>query len=362
MTTDKTIDEEEQVDHYDMEDPPVIVEDIELDDVDKKEEKVEVVTSTTTKKDDVDITETEEAHDVDDTTGNSNIANNNTSPHDDAGTGNDITTMFKIKEEQLPLAAYIFASMIFLIAVAITNNNIIQWYGYGLSVGIVGMIMGVGGLAMDYFQPNYQKYMSGLLLTWASIGAFIFTFANSSPFRFTGNGKLFHVNAGTEYWVSDFGFVIQRHLTNFFPSKCPQWLVGYFALWGMVISASIHAGVTKEAVQQQISAASSYAGLLICSIIMVIATSFVIADADGYFGFATHKSNTILMICVACFSILLTSGILYQSRIDNTDSWKQNEGVIAKVQFGLVSCFCILWIVSAGLCTFQGPFQVSRLQ
>ena len=67
----------------------------------------------------------------------------------------------------------------------------IKWYGYALSVGIVGMILGLFVVVMTHYKikSDYQKYMAWLLLLWAAIGAFLFTFANFSPFRITGNGK-----------------------------------------------------------------------------------------------------------------------------------------------------------------------------
>lgn len=126
----------------------------------------------------------------------------------------------------------------------------------------------------------------------------------------------------------------------------------------MVITASMYAGLTKDSLKEKVSSTSPYVGLLICAVIMIIATSFVIAGEQGFFSsFEAYRSNTILMICIACLTVPLVGGILYQHHIGG-EVFQQNQVVTANTQLGLMVCFCILWIVSAGLCTFQGPFQV----
>ena len=139
---------------------------------------------------------------------------------------------------------------------------------------------------------------------------------------------------------------------------------GYFALWGMVVSAGMHSGLTKDNVKNTVAAQSSYSGLLVLAVVMVIATSFVVAEEDGYTGFQYYRENTILMISVACITIVWISCILYyHHQVDNNnnndnETFKQLQGCVGTTQFGLMLCFCILWIVSAGLVTFQGPFTV----
>ena len=170
MTTDKATE-----DQYlgDVEEP-VIVDDGKLDGGNGQD----LVKSTSKDPDikDVDVTENEDGHEVEE------VGSNGSS------TGGDGGLPFNIKDEQIPLAAHVFASMIFLIAVATAGSNI-KWYGYGLSVGILGMVFGVCASLVAQYKADYQKYTAGLLVVWAAIGFFIFTFADQSPFKWTGNGK-----------------------------------------------------------------------------------------------------------------------------------------------------------------------------
>ena len=98
--------------------------------------------------------------------------------------------LHEIKDEtSIPLVGYFLASTIFLVSVCMYPE--IKWYGYGLSVGIVGVILGLCVIGLTHYKikTDYQTFMAWLLLLWAAIGAFLFTFANKSPFRWTGNGK-----------------------------------------------------------------------------------------------------------------------------------------------------------------------------
>lgn len=178
-TTDKTTEELLDVE------APIVTEEVEMEaEEDGRNEQKSVDDNGKMKTNDVDKTENDdEGHEV--VGGSSGDVVGNT----------ETTSAFsfsKIKAEQLPLAGHVFASMIFLIAVAVYGNSM-KWYGYALSVGTIGMVLGLGFAVIDgYFDKSkvepYHKFMAGLLLVWASIGAFIFTFANESPFQFTGNG------------------------------------------------------------------------------------------------------------------------------------------------------------------------------
>mmetsp|Transcript_55380 Transcript_55380/g.134495 ORF Transcript_55380/g.134495 Transcript_55380/m.134495 type:complete len:301 (-) Transcript_55380:34-936(-) len=285
-----------------------------LDDVDKEKEQE--------KKDVFDNTENEEVEQLEQGGGGTG---DKTSAGDEAVAGGVSNFLHELKDEtSIPLVGYFLASMIFLVSVCVYPG--MKWYGYGLSVGIVGMILGLCVVVVTHYKikSDYQTYMAWLLLLWATICAFLFTFANSSPFRFTGNG--------------------------------------YFALWGMVVSAGMHAGLSKDSVKETVAAQSSYSGLLVLAVVVVIATSFVVAEEDGYTGFQIYRENTILMISVACITVVWISCILYyHHQVDNNndnEAFKQFQGCFGTTQFGLMLCFCILWIVSAGLVTFQGPFTV----
>ena len=95
----------------------------------------------------------------------------------------------QIQRKQMPLVGFFFASMIFMISV-LSQKGSVKWYGYAVSVGVLGMFLAVVGLLMlKYASELPHKYLAYLCLTWSFIGALLLTFAEGSPFKFTGNGK-----------------------------------------------------------------------------------------------------------------------------------------------------------------------------
>jgi hypothetical protein len=100
--------------------------------------------------------------------------------------------------------------MIFMISV-LAQKGAVKWYGYAVSVGVVGMLLAVVGLLMlKYASEIDHKFLAWLCLTWAFIGALLLTFGDDTPFKFTGNGKSYSI-----FGVEQFFHPAQR-LTRLF--------------------------------------------------------------------------------------------------------------------------------------------------
>jgi hypothetical protein len=110
--------------------------------------------------------------------------------NDDGGYSTDVGKYhFEVDAKQVPLVGYFFASIIFMIS-AIARKRLLQdWYGYALSIGIIGMILGLGGLFLLKYKPDFdQKYLSWFNLLWSVLGACFMTFGDPGKFTATGNG------------------------------------------------------------------------------------------------------------------------------------------------------------------------------
>ena len=103
--------------------------------------------------------------------------------------------------------------------------------------------------------------------------------------------------------------VFLNAILTIFSTICLIKFAGYFALWAMVVSAIIHAGLTKDTLMEKVDSFSSYTGLLICAVVMIVATSFEIAGEGAYYLSEKYRTNSILMLCVACFSVVLMNAL-----------------------------------------------------
>jgi len=215
----------------------------------------------------------------------------------------------QIQRKQMPLVGFFFASMIFMISVLAQKDNV-KWYGYAVSVGVVGMFLAVVGLLMlKYASEIPHKYLAYLCLTWAFLGALLFTFGDGTPFKFTGNG--------------------------------------YFSVWAMVIFAAQHSGVSHEDVRKELSSLSSLNLFAIAAIVVIVAASFEVPNVSG-----SVRGNTIYILVLACLTVCLVGGMFLMERGDT-------PYVDKKIQFYVLSLFSIMWIVAAGLATFEGPFNTT---
>jgi len=213
----------------------------------------------------------------------------------------------EVEAKQVPLVGLFFASFIFMISAISQKNYLDSWYGYALSVGIVGMFLALVGLvALKFASEIPQHYMAWFILLWSVLGACLMTFGEGK-FTVTGNG--------------------------------------YFSVWAMAIFSVQNCGVTGDDIRKQVHSTSSIAGLGIASVIMIIAIAYEV-------GIKNHRGNAIYTLILSCLTIVFVGAIMYMQR-------KTEAPMPALYQFGVLSVFAIMWIVAACLVTFNGPFTVT---
>ena len=112
----------------------------------------------------------------------------------------------ELEAKQIPLVGYFMASFIFMIAALSQKDELGKgWYGYAVSIGVLGMCFALAGMLLLKFKSEMdQSYLAYGLVVWAIIGACFMTFG-SGPFVVTGNGAFlifFRVNfcASRVFW------------------------------------------------------------------------------------------------------------------------------------------------------------------
>jgi hypothetical protein len=215
-----------------------------------------------------------------------------------------------IDNRALPYVGIVVSAIVLLISITVPSGKN-QNQGYGLSVCIISMILGLFGAFMVtmktewYDNPLTKIPMVGdvtwgtglaqFIFLWNLIGAGVLTF--DGPFVITSNG--------------------------------------YFACWAGVIFAVMAVGVTTDVVRSHAGNFTTVNGLLVASIIQICA---VIPEMDGaYKGPSTYS----LVI-----SILTIMAILAFGAYPTTE----------KLKFPFFALFSIFWIVLACFVTFKGPF------
>jgi hypothetical protein len=112
----------------------------------------------------------------------------------------------------------------------------------------------------------------------------------------------------------------------------------------MVIFSAIHCGVSTEQVKETVQGTSSFTGLGIASIVMIVAISYDV-------GVDSYRGNSIYTLVLSCLTIVFVGGLLFM-RI------KTDKTFPAMYEFFTLAVFSIMWIVAACLVTFNGPFTV----
>lgn len=218
--------------------------------------------------------------------------------------------------DKLPAAGLLVSSLVFLIAVVSKGepHKHDSYWRYGISLSVIAMFFALLSMSqvMDdrsvVKNPQVSVYTNYFVFAWCFIGACVMTFGDG-PFTVTSNG--------------------------------------YFAAWGMAISAVL--GLGKNATISDVrDNVSSLMGHLVASIIVVIAVSSE--------GFDNWKSEAVYGLVLALCSVLLV--ILYHFQLikqgDDTDG-----GISANVTLPFFAILSLCWIVSACLMTFRGPFNLT---
>lgn len=153
-----------------------------------------------------------------------------------------------------------------------------------------------------------------VLFVWATFGWAFFTFGGNDVFRYTGNG--------------------------------------FFALWAMMLFSVWNFGITKDHLANQArSSESCIYGLALASIISIIELS----TGPGYRGVWAVYGISIFALTVCSISLFFGLATVVFAKFA-TETSRLIEGRHPKIRFYCIVALLVLWIVTACLTTFIGPF------
>jgi hypothetical protein len=205
----------------------------------------------------------------------------------------------------LPILGVFTASVILLVA-TINNSTDMSpsMKGYANSVGSISMILSFILLARIKQLESSSLYIRYLLFIWSFIGGCTLTFG-SGPFSATGNG--------------------------------------YFCSWAIVIFSFLSIGISLDKIRSTVEEnANPLIGLGFCG--FLVSLSII-----PYLGTAFYWES-IFGLIVALLTILLVGYSLYKY---------QTSARLPNSAFNILLLSAILWIFTAGITTFRGPFLVT---
>lgn len=219
------------------------------------------------------------------------------------------------------------------------------YYAYAICLGIFGILMAVGlviwmkynaslaakrnnsgDLQIDsdsvtneedksvseLFLDNHKWIFNGFLFLWAVIGWAIFTFGALGVFAMTGNG--------------------------------------FFALWAMLLFSIWNLGVTADAIATQAKKSEPWVHVMTFGSIVTI----IELTARYSWRFHPYKGIASYGLSVAVISIVFGLIIAAFSIIGNED-----RKIDPKIRLWTLVALLVLWLVTACLTTFVGPFTIT---
>ena len=205
-----------------------------------------------------------------------------------------------VPEQKVPLLGVMASAIVLFVAVQVTGTT-----KTGKDYGIYGTILSVVAFItalVTVFLPNSCAFVISLsnyfLFIWSFIGACFMTFENG-PFTLSGNG--------------------------------------YFSSWGCAVFSGMAACEKAESIMYLLR-------FLAASFVVMIAMIFEISDNVG-----VYKGEKIFALIVACATILGACILTFRQW------WKGSRGCLDP---HILCTFALLWIISASIVTFRGPFKV----
>ncbi len=210
----------------------------------------------------------------------------------------------------------------------------------------------------ELFLDNNKWLFDGFLLVWAIVGWAVFTFGAGSVFALTGNGK--DECRNKRQYMATFSLPL-GHRTNhaLMFSRCTmnsmvatKNIIGFFALWAMMIFSIWNMGVTADTITSQAKKSEPWIyAMTLGSIITIIELT---ARYTWRFQSQTQKGISGYGLSVAVVSIVFGLVIFTFTMIGNED-----RKLDPKIRLWTVSILIVLWLVAACLTTFIGPFTVT---
>eukprot|EP00578_Thalassiosira_sp_NH16_P022874 CAMPEP_0181104636 /NCGR_PEP_ID=MMETSP1071-20121207/15540_1 /TAXON_ID=35127 /ORGANISM="Thalassiosira sp., Strain NH16" /LENGTH=199 /DNA_ID=CAMNT_0023187861 /DNA_START=116 /DNA_END=712 /DNA_ORIENTATION=+ len=171
------------------------------------------------------------------------------------------------------------------------------------------MILSFISLVIHHFAndlyPKVCKPVNGCLFLYCFIGACMLTF--KGPFKSTSNG--------------------------------------YFTAWIAAYASALAVGTDAEAFRTGIRGMGALIGLLTSSIVVVIAC------IEPIHAWSAGRNDAIYALSLALATIVFVAAISIMGN--------KGKNIPGVMHFGAMSVLAIMWIVSASLVTFDGPFFVT---
>jgi heme/copper-type cytochrome/quinol oxidase subunit 4 len=216
-------------------------------------------------------------------------------------------------ESQFPLFLVMVASVVLLVATGAAYDwnirDIGGFSGYAITVPFVSLAASLIGLLMNRFWKKGSKfghYLNILCFLYSMIGACFLTF--KEPLTVTGNG--------------------------------------YFAAWTVAYASALTIGMNTDEVGTFVKELGSVMGLLISSVVVIIACAPPIRDD------VPNQSEAIYAMILAIVTAVIILGFMM---MDMWKDWKMPNMMNYLVYGVLAGC----WIIEACLVTFRGPFVVT---
>mmetsp|Transcript_16000 Transcript_16000/g.44039 ORF Transcript_16000/g.44039 Transcript_16000/m.44039 type:complete len:291 (+) Transcript_16000:117-989(+) len=238
-------------------------------------------------------------------------------PKQEGATTTNLPTMAALDdlpEAEIPLAGTFVSALILLVALLVDGDGAKNW-AYGITVATVTMFLALSGAVMALIKKDeanaqisqVNSVLLYFLFGWCFVGACILTF--NGPYTVTSNG--------------------------------------YFAAWAMVVFSLLAAGCSLQLLNSVVQGMGAILALGAAASVVLIA----VADR-GISG--SHKANLLYSIILAPLTLILVAALYLQGKGGDD---KRYMG--ATVQFVVLACWAICWIVQASLVTFDGPFVLT---
>jgi hypothetical protein len=217
-----------------------------------------------------------------------------------------------IDNDKLPLVGVAGSALILIIAVGIgyVKKHLKE---YGFTIGSVAFIIALLGLIPNdtVSASPYSSYLNHFLFVWCFIGACIMT-GPDGPFDETGNG--------------------------------------YFASWALVVFSGMSMGLSNETlplhVETMVQGMNLILGLGACATVVMISTISYFDNKHFY-----NNGEAILAVIVSVLTIFMVANFVHAKYNNNVQ--------MGQFEFPTLAVLAFLWVVTASITTFRGPFATT---
>lgn len=215
-----------------------------------------------------------------------------------------------IDNDNLPFVGLAASAIVLIIAVSIgyVKKHIKE---YGITIGSIALLFALLGILKNDVFDHQSLYVHYFLLIWCFVGACIMT-GPDGPFYETGNG--------------------------------------YFASWGLVVFSMMAMDLSKQTLPVNIRNIANGMHLILgigaCAIVVMLSTIPYFDNKHFY-----NNGESTLAVIVSVLSILVAANFVYAKH--------KKSDQIREFELPTLTVIALLWIVTASLATFRGPFTTT---